>query len=342
MHNFDYGKLLQNVTGEMIETIAAIYEYKGQQNLFLNTQADKVSALFELAKIDSVNASNKIDGISIAEERLKQLALDKTVPQNTDEKNIAGYRNALNSINENYAYIPVSAAYILQLHKDLYVYGGDIGGKYRTGDSVADYLGIQPVKASEVFAALGELCSAYVRTAELRNVNSLLIVPAFILGFLCISPFNCGNGRLSRLLTALLLYRSGFYVGKYVSLEKKIEQTKEEYFAALSKSLKGWNENANDYAPFTNYLLGVLLSAYREFNEKAHIWGDKPLTKPQRIIEIIKNNLRAITKSEIKKQCPDIAEITVQRTLAELVERDKIQKLGGGRYTKYIWKNERS
>lgn len=238
----------------------------------------------------------------------------------------------------------------MQLHKGLYLYSGkEYGGKYKTGDNVITqetvngekFVRFKPVEAWKTPEAMEEACISFSTAIEQQTINQLLLIPTFILDFLCIHPFNDGNGRMSRLLTLLLLYRCGYNVGKYISIEKKIEQTKEEYYDALYVSSQGWHENKNDYLPFIKYMLGILLSAYRDFNDRVQIWNKKPLTKPQRISEIIKNNLGTITKSDIKEQCPDISEITIQRTLAELVDKGEVIKIGGGRYTKYVYNSER-
>lgn len=350
MHKFDYiGKKL-NCTVELLEMIAAISEHKGEQNLYLNAQADTLTALLEIAKIQSADASNKIEGIYTSDERLKQIVLDKTNPQNRSEREIAGYRNVLKTIHENYKYIPLKPSYILQLHKELYSYSGkDYGGKYKTGDnfitqeseSGEKFIRFKPVEAWMTPQSMEEACASFNQAIEQQALNPLLLIPMFILDFLCVHPFNDGNGRMSRLLTLFLLYRSGYNVGKYISIEKKIEHTKEEYYDALYISSQGWHENENDYMPFIQYMLGVLLSAYRDFNDRVQIWNKKPLTKPQRILEIVKNKLGAVTKSEIEEQCPDISEITIQRTLAELVAKGDVIKIGGGRYTKYVFNSER-
>lgn len=350
MHKFDYKEITFTISSELLEMVAAIQEHKGEQNLYLNAQADTLTALLEIAKIQSADASNRIEGIYTSDERLKQLVLDKTNPQNCSEREIAGYRNVLKTIHENYRYIPLKPSYVLQLHKDLYSYSGkDYGGKYKTVDNVIEQkteigetvIRFKPIEAWMTSDAMNEACMSFNQAIEQRTINPLLLIPMFILDFLCIHPFNDGNARISRLLTLLLFYRSDYNVGKYVSIEKKIEQTKEAYYDALLQSSQDWHENKNDYIPFIKYMLGVLLASYREFNDRVQIWNKKPFTKPQRITEIIKNRLGTVTKSEIKKQCSDISEITVQRTLAELVERGDIIKIGGGRYTKYVWNSER-
>ncbi len=349
MHTFDYKNIKLKISEELLELVAAIQEYKGEQNLYLHAQADTLTALLDIAKIQSAEASNKIAGICTSDERLKQLVFDKTNPKSLSEKELAGYRNVLNTIHENFEYIPVKPAYILQLHKDLYSYSGkEYGGKYKSGDDMITVNGetenfgcFESVEAWRAPEAMEEACAAFNRAAENYAVHPLLLIPIFILDFLCIHPFSDGNGRMSRLLTLLLFYRAGYRVGKYISLEKKIEETKKEYNEALCESSQGWHENENDYLPFIRYTLGALLAAYRDFNDRVNIRVTKPPAKPQRIAEIIKTRLGTVTKSEIKEQCPDISEITVQRTLADLAAKGDIEKIGGGRYTKYVWNSDR-
>ena len=351
MRNYDYKKLTGNsFTPEIVEMLTRIHEYKGEQNLYLDGKADTLNALLEIAKIQSAESSNKIEGIYTSEERLKQIVLDKTMPKTRSEEEIAGYRDVLKTIHENYQYLPLKPSFILQLHRDLYKYSGQgYGGKYKTNDNVITQenekgeklIRFIPVEAWETPTAIETICSAYNQAVEIDGVDALLAIPAAILDFLSVHPFNDGNGRLSRLLTLLLLYRAGYHVGKYISIEKHIERTKESYYDALHASSVKWHEETNDYKPFIRYMLGVILAAYREFNERVNIWSKKPLAKTERVAEIIKNTLGAMTKKQIVEQCPDIAEITVQRTLAELTEKGDIIKIGGGRYTTYVWNEDK-
>lgn len=351
MRSYDYEKLINTVlTPEIVEMLTRIHECKGEQNLYLENKEDTLTALLEIAKIQSAKASNNIEGIYTSEERLKQIVLDKTMPKTRSEEEIAGYRDVLKTIYENYQYIPLKTSLILQLHRDLYKYSGQVNsGKYKTNDNVITqenekgekFIRFIPVEAWETPTAIESICTAYNQAIETGGADALLVIPMLILDFLSIHPFNDGNGRMSRLLTLLLLYRGGYNVGKYISIEKQIERTKESYYDALHASSVNWHEETNDYKPFIRYMLGVILGAYREFNERVNIWSKKPLTKTERVAEIIKNKLGAITKSEIVAECPDIAEITIQRTIAELTEKGDIIKIGGGRYTKYVWNADR-
>lgn len=342
--NMTWPKLL---TPDIVALLTHIHEFKGEQNLFIEANSDTLTQLVEIAKIQSTEASNKIEGIYTSDERLKKIVLDKTTPRTRNEQEIAGYRDVLATIHESYEYIPLRPTMILQLHRDLYKFSGmAIGGSYKNSDNIIaemdshghKHVRFQPVPAWET-PRLWRQRAAYSDAVN-SGSDPLLIIPMFILEFLCIHPFNDGNGRMSRLLTLLLLCRSGYIVGKYISIEKMIEQSKETYYETLQQSSAGWHENENDYAPFVRYLLGVILAAYRDFSSRVQLLSLKGLSKPDRIRALIQDTLGKITKTEIMEKCPDISQATVQRTLMELQKKGEIIKLGGGRYTAYIWNRE--
>jgi len=350
MRNFEYiaeiRKLLQP---DIVTMLTRIHEYKGEQMLFIEAKSDVLTQLLEIAKIQSTEASNKLEGIYTSDQRLKKIVLDKTNPKNRSEQEIAGYRDVLSTIHENYDYIPLKPGTILQLHRDLYKFSGSsIGGSYKNSDNVIaeedsegnKSIRFQPVHAWETSESIEEICNAYNEALKNPDADPLLLIPIFILDFLCVHPFNDGNGRMSRLLTLLLLYRSGYIVGKYISIEKIIEKSKDTYYDALQNSSIGWHDEENDYAPFVIYMLGVIVSAHRDFTSRVQIMSSKNISKPDRIREIIKGTLGKITKSEIMEQCPDISQVTVQRTLADLSAKGEIIKISGGRYTSYTWNRE--
>ena len=342
----EYNKLL---TPEVVAYLTQIHEYKGQQNLFIEAKADALSNLLEVAKIQSTEASNRIEGIITTEDRLKKIVREKTMPQTRSEKEIAGYRDVLATIHESHDYILPKPAVILQLHRDLYKFSGkSIGGSFKNADNVIAeelpdgqrVIRFQPVPAWETPEAIRSLCDAFQEAVQDAELDPLLLIPIFILDFLCIHPFNDGNGRMSRLLTLLLLYRAGYIVGKYISIEKLISDTKETYYEVLQESSRSWHEGTNDYAPFVTYMLGILVAAYRDFETRIELLTNRGLSKPDRVREIIKQHLGKITKAEILEKCPDISQTTVQRALAEMLKNGEITKLSGGRYTAYIWSGE--
>ena len=349
MRSFDYKEEWKKLlTPEIVMYLTQIHEFKGEQTLFIEAKADTLSQLVDIAKIQSTEASNKIEGIYTSDERLKALVKDSTRPRTRNEREIAGYRDVLNTIHENHDYIPPKPSIILQLHRDFYKFEGmDIGGRYKTSDNIIEEqdaegnksVRFRPMPAWETPEAIEKICQSYDEALNSENIDALIIIPMFVLDFLCVHPFNDGNGRLSRLLTLLLLYRSGYIVGKYISIEKLIERTKELYYESLQLSSAGWHENKNDYEPFVKYMLGVIVAAYREFSSRVSLLTTQGMSKPDRVKEIIRATLGPITKTEILAKCPDISQVTVQRALADLVDKGDIIKLGGGRYTKYIWNN---
>ena len=348
MRDYNYKEKWQKLLiPDIVQKLTLINEFKGEQRLFIEAHKDELNKLVEIAKIQSTEASNRIEGIFTADDRLKNLVQEKTTPRNRDESEIAGYRDVLNIIHESYEYIPINANYFLQLHRDLYKFIGNVdGGVFKTGDNIIrerdekgnEKIRFKPVPAWETQESLDALCVAY---KEAKNeADPLILMSMFILDFLCIHPFNDGNGRMSRLLTLLLLYQSGFIVGKYVSIEKIIEESKETYYEVLQDSSISWHENENDYKPFVNYMLGVVVNAYKEFETRVKLVTNPNLSKADRIREIIKNHIGTITKAELIKMNPDISDTTIQRTLAGLLKNNEIKKIGGGRYTKYVWNVE--
>lgn len=350
MRKYDFQNKWQKLlVPDIVALLTQIHEFKGEQNLFIEANSDTLTQLVEVAKIQSTEASNKIEGIYTSDDRLKKIVLNKTTPRTRNEQEIAGYRDVLATIHESYEYIPLRPTMILQLHRDLYKFSGmSIGGNYKNSDNVIAetdsagnrFVRFQPVPAWEAPEAINFACKAYDEAVQ-SGADPLLLIPMFILDFLCIHPFNDGNGRMSRLLTLLLLYRSGYIVGKYISIEKVIEQSKETYYETLQQSSAGWHENQNDYTPFVRYMLGVIVAAYRDFSSRVQVLVTSGMSKPDRIREVIKGTLGKITKAEIMEKCPDISQITVQRTLIELQKKGEIIKLGGGRYTSYTWNRER-
>lgn len=347
MRQFNYQeKWKELLTPEIVSYLTQIHEFRGEQMLFIEAKADKLTRLVEIAKIQSTESSNKIEGIYTSDTRLREIVKDKTRPRTRNEQEIAGYRDVLNTIHEDHDHIPPKPSIILQLHRDLYKFESyNIGGRYKSVDNIIEEensqgiktIRFKPVPAWETSQAMEELCRAFEEAISAGEADPLLLIPMFILDFLCIHPFNDGNGRMSRLLTLLFLYRSGYIVGKYISIEKMIESSKELYYECLKQSSENWYENKNDYVPFVKYMLGIIAGAYREFSSRMQLLITQELSKTERIEAIIKSNPGKITKKEIAEKCPDISIVTVQRTLSDLLAEEKILKIGGGRYTSYTW-----
>ena len=346
MRNFDYitnpAKLL---TPEIVQMVGSIHEHKGKQELFLEANIDELKTLLEVALIQSTGASNRIEGIFTSDKRLEELVSQKAEPRNRSEQEIAGYREVLATIHESYEYITPRPNIILQLHCDLYSYSqGNIDGTYKNSDNVIAETDAEehqkarfiPVPAFQTAEAIDELCAHFLEAWEANLIDKLILIPMFILDFLCIHPFNNGNGRMSRLLTLLLFYKAGYIVGKYVSMEMLIEKTKETYYEALQASSFGWHEGENSYKPFVKYYLGIMLKAYNEFENRVEHLKYHNLSKPDRIKAVIDNKVGKITKKEIMELCPDISKVTVERTLTDLVKSGYIAKVGAGPSTGYV------
>lgn len=347
---YDLKKETENLfTNEIVNLLSKIHEYKGKQTLYIEANPDILTNLLDIAKIQSTEFSNKIEGIETTDQRINELIHEKVTPKNQNEEEIAGYRDVLELIHENHDHIEISPNVMLQLHKNLYKYSAKgIGGRFKNSDNAIeeiDELGnrrirFKPISAFETPEAIHQLCLSYTREILKEEIDPLLLIPIFILDFLSIHPFNDGNGHMSRLLTLLLLYKSGYIVGKYISIEKIIENTKESYYDTLRKSSIGWHENFNNYQPFVEYYLGIILSAYKDFSDRVEYITNKKLTVKERTETIIKNHLGKISKSEIVNLCPDISEGSIERALGQLLKEEKILKITGGRYTKYVYHEE--
>lgn len=348
MHNFDYKeKPFKLLTPEIVNMLSALHECKGKQELYIASKPDILTALLEVARIQSTKASNRIEGIFTSDERLEAIIKDKSAPRNRSEEEIAGYREVLTTIHESYEYITAGTNNILQLHRDLYSFSSTtVGGKYKNSDNIiagVDNLGnksvrFAPVPAFQAAEAMEMLCNNFNDAIKEGLFDPLLLIPMFVFDFLCIHPFNDGNGRMSRLLTLLLLYRGGYVVGKYISIETLIEKSKETYYEVLQDSSYLWHESKNDYLPFLRYYLGVTIKAYREFQDRVEHLQYRKLSKSERVKTIFDRKLTKITKAEIISLCPDISQTTVERTLGNLLKDGYIVKTGQGKSTGYLKK----
>ena len=344
MRIFNYSKInKQKWDSEILSYIASIYKFSGKQELFLKTRPNELEKLVEIAKIQSTEASNAIEGIVTTNTRIKQLVAEKTTPKNRDEQEIAGYRDVLNIIHENFEAIPITKNYILQLHKILYNHLNNplagqtknvqnyISATYPDGHTEILFTPLEPYETPE---ALDKICNEYNLVIGNNELEPLIAIPVFIHDFLCIHPFNDGNGRMSRLLTTLLLYRSGFYVGKYISLEAKIAKNKDLYYEALGKSQIGWHEGTEDVVPFIKYLLSTVLAAYKDFEDRFAIVEDK-LSALDMVRKAIQNKIGKFTKQDIRELCPSLSISSIEGSLKKLVVLQEIKREGLGKSTFY-------
>ena len=348
MRHFNYVNLKdKRWSMAIVNLLTAIHEEKGKQQLYLIKHPQELEKLVEIAKVKSTEASNEIEGIRTTDTRLRQLMQDKTTPRNRDEEEIQGYRDALNVVHESFDLIPLTPNYILQLHKIMLAHtGSSFGGQFKNAQnyiSAVDSEGkmftlFTPLAPYETPAAVEELCKEYNRAIGEGDVDPLILIPSFIHDFLCIHPFIDGNGRMSRLLTTLLLYKSGYFIGKYISLETKIAKDKEGYYDSLYASQKGWHEGKDNPEPFIEYLLGTIVGAYRDFEDRAKLVSEKK-TSCEMVKGAIENTIGKFTKTDILEQCPSLSSATVERYLKRLCEEGEIAKKGNGKSTYYLRTN---
>lgn len=344
MREFRYSLIKDNKwDSELLGLIAAIYKEAGKQEMFLKQRPEELEKLVEIAKIQSTEASNAIEGIVTTNTRIRQLVEEKTTPRNRDEQEIAGYRDVLGIIHESFDAIPITQNYILQLHKILYSHMNNplagrtknvqnyITSTYPDGHTEVLFTPLAPYETPE---ALDRICEEYNRVIGNMELEPLIAIPVFIHDFLCIHPFNDGNGRMSRLLTTLLLYRSGFYVGKYISLEAKIAKNKDLYYEALSASQNGWHEGKDDPVPFIKYLLGTIIAAYRDFEDRfALVETKRPALDTVKLA--MQNKIGRFTKQDIRELCPSLSLSSVEGALRKLVESGELKREGSGKNTCY-------
>lgn len=343
MRGFNYNTLKDKKwDNEVVNYLSLIHEAKGKQSLYLKQKPDELNRLIEIAKIQSTESSNSIEGIRTTETRLRKLMSEKTSPRNRDEKEIAGYRDALNTVHENFEYIPLTPNYILQLHKIMFSHtDSSFGGAFKnvqnfisaTNADGKAYTLFTPLAPYETPPAMQELCDEYNRSIGDGKVDPLLVIPVFIHDFLCIHPFIDGNGRMSRLLTTLLLYRSGYEVGKYISLEAKIAKDKGAYYDALELSQSGWHEEKDDPTAFIKYMLGTIIAAYRDFEDRINIVATSSFDT---VSNAVQSKIGKFTKRDILELCPTVSASTVERHLKKLCAGGIISKCGGGRSTFYV------
>lgn len=345
MRTFNYAEIgKQKWDSEILGLVAAIYKEVGKQELYLKQRPEELEKLVEIAKIQSTEASNAIEGIVTTDTRIRQLVEEKTTPKNRSEQEIAGYRDVLSIIHESFDAIPITRNYILQLHKILYSQTNNpIAGQTK---NVQNYISatypdghtavlFTPLAPYETPAALDRICEEYNRVIGNLELEPLVAIPVFIHDFLCIHPFNDGNGRMSRLLTTLLLYRNGFYVGKYISLEAKIAKNKDLYYDALAAAQEGWHDGSDDPVPFIKYLLGTILAAYKDFEDRFAL-VERKLPALDTVRMATQNKIGRFTKQDIRELCPALSLSSIEGALRKLVALGELRREGSGKNTCYV------
>ena len=344
MREFNYTTIRDKKwDSELLGLVAAIYKEAGKQEMYLKQRPEELEKLVDIAKVQSTEASNAIEGIVTTNTRIRQLVAEKTTPRNRDEQEIAGYRDALGIIHDNYDAISITRNYILQLHKILYSHmNNPAAGKTKT---VQNYISVTysdghtetlftPLAPYETPEALDRICEEYNRVIGNMELEPLIAIPVFIHDFLCVHPFNDGNGRMSRLLTTLLLYRSRFYVGKYISLEARIARDKALYYDALSASQEGWHEGKDNPVPFIKYLLGTILAAYKDFEDRFALVEVKH-SALDTVRLAVQNRIGRFTKQDIRELCPSLSVSSVEGALRKMVASGELKKEGSGKNTCY-------
>ncbi|MEI7815298.1 MAG: Fic family protein [Coriobacteriia bacterium] len=338
--SFGIGHLEQTtVPMSTVRSIGLLGEYKGKQQLFEKQSPQVLSALREVARVQSIQSSNRIEGVTAASGRVAELAAEKTTPRDRSEQEIAGYRDVLSTVHANAPGMDVSTGLILQLHRDLYQFSPTPGGAWKgKANDIVDVLSdgthrlrFSPVAPHLVDTAMNDLVAGYDSVVSGGQVDSLIAVPAFILDFLCVHPFSDGNGRMSRILNLMLLYQAGYDVGRYISLEKVIEDSKETYYEALEASSEGWHEGRHDLVPWLQYSHGVLIAAYLEFEQRVGQMGTGRGAKREMVIDCIRHLPATFRYADVKRACPGVSRPTIVRVLGELRDNGEIRCAKSGR-----------
>ena len=345
MRHFDYSFLehgmlpagLVNIVGSISELKAREAERKGLYNEIFDR-------LESIAKVQSIKGSNEIEGIVTSEQRINEIVNQNSAPLNHNEAEIAGYRDALDLIHSQQNRLDIRQRDILRLHEIMLSYAPVNGGQYKANDNVImeiDASGnrrvrFAPVPADETEEAMEQLVLAYMDARNNYNINQLLLIPCFVLDFLCIHPFTDGNGRMSRLLSLLMLYKNGFDAGRYISFEEQINKQKNGYYESLRESSIEWHEGRNSYFPFIENFITTLLFCYKELDKRFAVVNATKTTKKQRVEATVLNSLLPISKQEICYVLPDVSPTTVEAALAAMIKQGQIEKVGTGRATKYI------
>ena len=346
VRKFDYSFLDNGLLpANLISITGSIYSLRTAAGVRKEEYAQVFTELEAVAKVQSVKSSNAIEGIVTSDQRIAEIVNRSSAPLNHNEAEIAGYRDALNAIHTGYEHLSFSERDILRLHEMMMsVAGYEFAGQYKNTDNVILEIApdgtrsvrFRPTSAAKTKAAMEQLELAYADACSNANINQLLLIPCVILDFLCIHPFRDGNGRMSRLLSLLLLYKNGFDAGKYISFEEQINNYKAYYYEALRQSSDGWNTNENDYFPFIQNFLSTLYMCYKELDKRFAVVHGKRVTKTARIEATVLGSLTPVSKAEICAIHPDISPTTVEAVLGKMVKAGQIKRIGASRNTRYV------
>lgn len=346
MRKFDYSFLKNaKLPASIVEYASGIAEIKALQDGRKRNYREIFTKLESIARVQSVKGSNAIEGIVTTDKRIEAIVNNSSAPLNHNEAEIAGYRDVLDLVHTNFETIDIREQDILRLHSVMLQYTGYAGrGAYKTSDNVIMEIDVRgnrkvrfsPTPALETPHAMEQMILAYMDAKNDSGINQLLLIPCVILDFLCIHPFGDGNGRISRLLSLLLLYKNGFDAGKYISFEQQINKHKDIYYEALKKSSVGWSEGTNDYIPFIQNFIMTLLLCYKELDSRFALLNEKKVSKKKRIEATVLNSLIPISKVEIMYILPDVSVTTIEAVLADMVKNGAIKKIGTSRNARYL------
>ncbi len=323
---------------DLMRSVGRLHEYRGREQLYTQQARQSLDTLREVAVVRSAESSNRIEGVEAAPERIKKLMDESAAPETRSEQAIAGYRDVLNTIHTRHEDIELSSGVVRQFHRDLFKYtsrrggdwksaGNDIIEQHPDGREVVRFKTVSPHRTPDYMKTLHD---RFGRAWAEKEVDSLLLIAAYVLDFLCIHPFRDGNGRMARLLTLLLLYRADYGVGQYISVEKLVEDSRESYYDTLHRSSQGWHEGNHDLRPWTDYFLGTLLAAYEEFEDRVGELRTQRGAKTQRILDAVKELPDGFKTREVEELCPSVSRSLIRKVFNELKEQRRIKAEGRG------------
>ncbi len=326
------------ITQNILRSVRLLGEYKGKQELFTKQIPQALETLKQAAIIQSIESSNRIEGVTAPPKRIKEIAAEKTIPQNRSEQEIAGYRDVLQTIHASFADIPLNNNIILQFHRDLFKYSDAPGGKWKTVDNDirekradgTEFIRFKPVSAFGTEAAMAELTDNFNREWQSGEVEKLILIPAYILDFLSVHPFGDGNGRMARLLSLLLLYKAGYEVGCYISLERLVEDSKESCYETLYKSSQEWHDGKHNLLPWTEYFLGMLTAAYREFEMRVGALNTARGAKTGMIFDALRGLPETFRMTDLEQVAPQVSREMIRKVFAGLKKDGRLVSEGMG------------